>query len=69
MADQERKLQESAPEKERFADQQFGATAARDQTRLEAGEHAQYGDPSTDTDADGGTPESKPRAGNKAKPA
>lgn len=62
MGDNDRKLEETAPESERFADQQFGATAARDQERLEAGEDAQYGDPSTDTDAD------TPRAGNKAEP-
>ena len=57
MADNERKLQDETPEKERFADQQFGAQAARDQ-------EAVYGEPSTDTDSD--QPTKKPRDGNKA---
>ncbi len=49
-------LHESAPAKERFADQQFGATAARDQEEL-------------DTDDPGpGVSGRNPRAGNKAEP-
>ena len=53
--EQDKALEETAPEKERFADQQFGATAARDQEKADR-ELAE--EPREGTD--------KPRAGNKA---
>ena len=62
MADKDRKRdrsdrpgQEAASEKERFADQQFGASAARDQERADRDETP--------------TGKPKPRAGNKAEPS
>lgn len=63
MPDNDRKrdpLKESAPEEERFADQQFGATAARDQERAEQAENPEQ--ELLDTDEPG----PDPRAGNKA---
>ena len=59
---------ESAPEKERFADQQFGATAARDQERADRAEDPEQ--ELLDTDEPGpGVSGQNPRAGNKAEPA
>jgi hypothetical protein len=67
MADRDRKLEESAPDKERFADQQFGATAARDQERMEDAENPEQELLDTDEPGEGVSGRS-PRAGNKADP-
>ena len=75
MADRNRKrddeagqAREAAPEKERFADQQFGATAARDQERAEQAENPEQ--ELLDTDEPGeGVSGRNPRAGNKADPS
>jgi hypothetical protein len=75
MADQDRKPAEktdagteSAPTEERFADQQFGATAARDQEKAERAEDPEQELLDTDEPGPGASGRS-PRAGNKAEPA